>query len=93
MNIIVDFDAAGTDVATIYGFAVLFDGILAIQGLCQSSRKRFKFFKLVAGKQIGVAQPAARERALQERHALLVGELIERHATIKREKGKRKKLF
>jgi hypothetical protein len=38
-----------------------------------------------------MAKPAARQRALQKLNALLAGELFERHNTIKKEKGKRKK--
>ena len=45
----------------------------------------FQFFKLMAGEEVGVAEPSARERALQKLDALgLPGKLCEGHAVFQR---------
>jgi hypothetical protein len=79
VGIVINFAATGAFIAAIYGHAVLFGWILAIQGLGQGAGERFEFFDLVAGKQVGMAEPAARERALQDLRALLAGEMFEGH--------------
>jgi hypothetical protein len=80
VGIIINFSATGAFIATIHRHAIFFDGIVAVQGLGQRAGKNFEFLKLFAGKQIRVAEAAARERALQKLHALLVGEKLERHS-------------
>jgi hypothetical protein len=80
MSVVVNFPAAQTGVAAIGGHAAGFDGLLAIQRFGQRAGQIFERFDLIAGEQVGVAQPPARQRALQKLDALgLVGNIFEGH--------------
>jgi hypothetical protein len=57
--------------------------MLAVECFCQGAGERFEFFKLMAGEQIGVAEPPARQRTLQKLDALgLRGIIFESHAAV-----------
>ena len=70
VGFVVNFPAAQTFVAAIGRHAAGLDRVLAVQGFGQRAGEQFQFFKLIAGEQIGVAQPPAGERALQQLDAL-----------------------
>jgi hypothetical protein len=75
-----DFLAAQTFVAAIGGDAGGFDRMQAVESFRQSAGERFKFIQLLAGEQIRVTEPPARERTLQKLDALgLVGNIFEGH--------------
>jgi hypothetical protein len=61
--------------------------MLAVERFCQRAGERFEFLKLMAGEQVGVTQPPARQRALQKLDALgLRGKISKRHAAVWRKK-------
>ena len=66
MGAVFNLAAARTFVAAIGGGAGNSDRILAIQGFGQGAGEQFQFFELVAGKQVGMAEPPAREGALEQ---------------------------
>jgi hypothetical protein len=81
---IFNFAADQTFVTTIGRRAFDFDRVLAIQRFCESARERFQFFQRVAHEQISVAEPPARQRALQQLNALrLLCKIIKSHARLK----------
>ena len=81
MVFIVDFFAAQAFLAAVCGRAVGFDGALAVERFGERAREVFEGFDLIAGEQVGMAQPAARQRALQKLHALgLRRKISEGHA-------------
>ena len=70
VDVVFNFPAAQTFVATINRRAVNFDWVLAIQSFCQRAGEQFQFVQLIAGEQISVAEPSTRKRALQQLDAL-----------------------
>jgi len=77
-----DFVAVGAVIAAINGRVVFpANWLQAIQGLGERLGDGFELAEFVAGEQIGVRQPAALKRALQEADALLLlGKILKCHA-------------
>jgi hypothetical protein len=81
MGVVVNFPAAQTGVAAIGRHAAGFDGVLAVQRFGQRAGGRFQFFELIPGEQVGVAEPPAAERTLEQFDALrLFRKMFEGHA-------------
>jgi hypothetical protein len=84
MSVVVDFPAAQTRIAAIGGHAAGFDRLLAVQRFGQRAGESFQFFELIAGEQVGVAQPSAGERALKQLDApRLFRKKFEGHARLR----------
>ena len=85
VRIVLDFFATQTFIAAVGGDAVGLGWILTVQRFRQGAGERFQFFKLMAGEEVGVAEPPPRERALQKLDALrLSGKFCEGHAVFQR---------
>ena len=86
VRFVVDFPAAWAGVAAIRGCAAGFDRFLAVEGFGECAGEQFQFFKLVAGKQVGVSQPPARQRALEQLNApRLLWKMFECHFDFKKQ--------
>ena len=67
---VLDLPAVQAAVAAVDGHAVALDRVQAIERLGQRARQRLQRVELVAGEEVGMGQPPAFERALQQLHAL-----------------------
>src|ERR1700684_1542280 len=80
-----NFAAARTFVTAIGGRAGNLDGIPAVQSFGQRAREKFQFFQLIFRKKIRVTETSARERTLEQLHALrLVGKIYEGHFALEK---------
>jgi len=70
VGIVVNFPAVQTGVTAIVGTPPVLTGFPAVQRFGQRAGERFQLFELIPGKQVGMAEPPAGERTLEQFDAL-----------------------
>ena len=81
MIFVLDLPAVETFIAAIGGDAVGAAWIKAVERLGQRASHQFQFLQRIAREKIGMTQPSARQRTLEQLDALrLLGKIFEGHA-------------